>query len=333
MKVLCIGDPHLKITRLDQSREFLKWLDGVIVDLNPDLIINLGDTFDSHAVIRAEVLSEFMDHVYRSLETAPYIYLVGNHDMFKPNDSKYYALKHLKNKINNFIIIDEPTEYKNMTFVPYTHNPDNFPTKTSKICIAHQTFKGADFGNITTKDGVDADAVAAEIIISGHIHKKQVLGKVIYPGSPFSQSVNDINQVKGVMLFDTNTYAQKLIECPLPMWKGLRYEISPSFNCDNLHEELSESINDQDHWVIEITGPKAEIIGYIGSKRANELFNGKDIKIRTEFTDREKKLTTIKAISIGTIVDEYIDKIYSGALSKDELKLKSIDLLGKVRTK
>lgn len=333
MQVLFIGDPHLKITKLEQSRQFLAWIDEVIKKEKPDLIVNLGDTFDSHAVIRAEVLSEFMEHVYRSMAVAPYVYLVGNHDMYKPNDSKYYALKHLKDKIDNLYVVDSPTNLFDMTFVPYVHNPDDFPVDTLPICVAHQTFKGANFGDITTQEGVDSDKISADIIISGHIHKKQTLGKVIYPGSPFSQSVSDINQIKGVMLFDTSTFTEKFIPCPLPMWKGLRFEITPAFSCEDLHEELSQTLNDEDHWVIEITGPKAEIIGYVGSKKANKLFSGKDVKIRTEFTDREKKLTTIKAVSIDNIVDEYIDKVYSGALNKDKLKSKSIELLEKVRTK
>lgn len=331
MKLLFIGDMHLKISKFDLSKSFLDWINEIVKLHKPDLIVNLGDTFDTHAVLRSEIMAEFMDHVHRCIEIAPYVYLLGNHDLWKPSDSKYHALKHMKGMVQNFTIVDEIKEIADITFVPYIHNPADFPLQTSKICVAHQTFKGADYGDITTKDGVDADAVSAEIIISGHIHKKQVLGKVIYPGSPFSQSLNDINQIKGVMLFDTKTYKQTLIECPLPKWVGAKFDISPVFSCEDLQVELKNLLDSsEDHWVFEITGPKAEITAYLDSKQAKKLFAGKSIKIKTVFTDKEKKLTKIKALSVDSIVNEYINKVYSGSLDKDQLQAKSMELLAKL---
>lgn len=332
MKVLFIGDPHLKITRFDLAKQFLSWIDGIIFHHKPDLVVNLGDTFDTHAVIRSEVMTEFALHVNSTLLTCPYIYLLGNHDMYKPNDSKYHALKHLKGKIKGFTIVDELVNLHGMTFVPYVHRPEEFPKQTLPICVAHQTFKGADFGDITTKDGVDASSIAgAELVISGHIHKKQRLAtggpEVIYCGSPFSQSASDINQVKGVSVFDTDTYAEEFIACPLPMWKGVKYEISPSFSIDEMHEELMQTLNDKDHWVIEMTGPKAELIGYLGSKKGKSLTIGRDVKIKTVFTDKEKRQVRIEALSLPHIVSEYIDKVYSGSIDKDLLKLTAKEIM------
>lgn len=329
-RILFIGDPHLKITKFDVARQFLSWLDTTIYELQPDLVVCLGDTFDTHAVVRSEIMNEYMDHVKFITKSFDYVYLLGNHDMFKPSDAKYHALKHIKGTIDKFHVIDTVTELYDITWVPYQVSPDTFPTKTKDICVAHQTFKGADYGDITVQEGVDFDNISADVIISGHIHKKQILGKVIYPGSPFPQSVNDINQVKGVMMFNTETYRHELIPSPLPMWKGLRFEITPAFTCDQMFEEIQTDLNDKDHWIIEITGPKAEIIGFLDSKRVKNLFDGKDVKIKSNFTDKEKKLASIKALSVESIVAEYIDKVYSGALDKAELKNKSIELLSKV---
>ena len=142
-KILLIGDPHLKITKFDLSKKFLNWLGQLIVDQRPDLVVNLGDTFDTHAVLRSEVMTEFMNHVNSVLTVCPYVYLVGNHDQYKPNDSRYHALSHLKNKIPGFTIVDEVMNINDITYVPYMHNPDLFPKITKPICIAHQTFKGA----------------------------------------------------------------------------------------------------------------------------------------------------------------------------------------------
>lgn len=330
-KVLLIGDPHLKITRFDLAKQFIAWIDDVIATHKPDLIANTGDTFDTHAVVRSEIMTEFMKHVERATKVCPYVYLVGNHDMYKPSDSKYHALKHLKGKIDKFIVVDEVTNLNNITFIPYVHKQEDFPKETLPFCVAHQTFKGADFGDITTKDGIDASSIAgAEVIVSGHIHKRQRLApgvnggpEIIYCGSPFSQSASDINQIKGVSIFDTETYAEEFIVCPLPMWKGVRYELSPTFSAEEMHEELMQSLNDKDHWVVEITGPKVEIMSYLGSKKGKSLTNGRDIKIKTVFTDKDKRLVRIEALSLSHIVSEYIDKVYNGSIDKDELKLRA----------
>lgn len=326
-KVLFVGDPHLKITRFDLAKQFLSWIDEVVKTTKPDLVVNLGDTFDTHAVLRSEILTEFLIHVNSIKQTCPYVYLLGNHDQYKPNDNKYHALKHLKDKIDNFSIIDEVIDLHGMTFVPYAHNPENFPKKTLPICVAHQTFKGADYGDITTKDGVDASGISADIIISGHIHKKQRLvtggPEIIYCGSPFSQSASDINQIKGVSLFDTETYEEEFIVCPLPMWRGIKFELSPMFSAEEMHEELMQTLNDKDHWVVEITGPKAEILGYLGSKKGKNITVDRDVKIKTIFTDKEKKQIRIEALSLPHIISQYVDKVYSGSIDKEMLKIKA----------
>lgn len=337
-KVLFIGDPHLKITRFDLAKQFLSWINSVIEKEKPDLVVNLGDTFDTHAVVRSEVMTEFMLHVEQVKKTCPYVYLLGNHDQYKPNDATYHALSHLKGKIKDFYIIDETVDLFDMTFVPYIHNKDLFPKKSLPICVAHQTFRGADFGDITTKDGVDADSIEqCELVISGHIHKKQRLDgqrvQVLYVGSPFSQSASDINQTKGVSIIDTKTLKEKFISSPLPVWKGLKYEVNASMSTDDIHEDLMLNLNDIDHWVIELTGPKAEILGYLSSKKGKSITTGRDVKIKTVFTDKEKRQIRIEATSLNSIVSQYIDKVYGGSIDKDLLKTKAIELFDSLNNK
>lgn len=332
MKVLFCGDKHLKINRFDLAKQFLSWLNSTIEQYRPDLYVCLGDDMDTHSVIRAELLSELRYHFDNVLNlNIPIVYVVGNHDSFKPSDMKYHALQSMIGLNPNLHIIDKPQDLYGMTFVPHCHNIDSFPKKTLPICVAHQTFKGADYGDITTKDGVDASCIdGAEIIISGHIHKRQRLdagrAEVIYIGSPFSQNASDINQVKGVSIIDTETYAEEFIVCPLPMWKGVKYELSQNFSAEEMHEDLIHQLNDTDHWVVELTGPKAEILGYLGSKKGKSITTGRNVKIKTVFTDKEKRQVRIEALSLQHIVSEYIDKVYSGSIDKDLLKSTASDI-------
>jgi len=335
MRVLFIGDPHLKINRFDLACNFLKWLNRLIIEQKPDLVVNLGDTFDTHAVLRSEVLNEFIKHVDVVLGLGiPYVYLLGNHDMYKPNDPKYHAMLPFKGKIHNFHIIDEIQDFQGMTFVPYQYYGYNFPKKTLPVVVAHQTFIGADYGPIRATEGVDANGITGcDVIISGHIHTKSVLGSVIYVGSPFSQSASDVDQIKGITIFDSDTYKTTFSPCPMPMWRRFTFVVDgQGQSIEVLSRELANAVSgSQDHWVIELEGPKAEIVSYLGSKEYREAIAGVDVKVKTKFTDNEKKKISIEARSMEHIVSEYIVKVYNGSIDKEELSNKAREILSQSR--
>lgn len=326
MKILLLGDPHLKISRFNLSVELLQWFNQVIEKTKPDLVVNLGDTFDTHAVVRSELLSEFKKHV----EACPveYIYLLGNHDMYKPSDAKYHALQPFN--IKNMRVIDTITDIGGITFVPYIHDFKQFPKETKPICIAHQTFVGADYGYYRPDVGADADKCNAEIIISGHVHKRQNFGKVWYPGTPAAYDLNDIDQIKGVDLFDTETYEFTFIPSPFPNYKSLTFNVHSEFSADDMHESIVNSVNDNDHWVIRVKGAKPEIVAYMKSKKWLNLQKKVSIRLKPEFISGDKvERVKIKSVNINDVVSEYIDAVYDGSLDKDMLKLLSSRFINK----
>jgi len=232
---------------------------------------------------------------------------------------------------DNFTIVDHRIDLDCISLVPYIPNHGEFPTDTKEICVAHQTFIGADYGYTRPEAGVDASTVPSSIIISGHVHLRQSFGKVYYPGTPYAQSVNDIDQVKGVMIFDTDTYQQTFIESPLPKWRGAKYEIGPLFSVQDIHENLAVTLTKSDHWVIEITGPRAEIVGYMNSDQFIALQKEYDIRIRPNATDKEKQKVKIEALSMEHILKEYSDKVYNGNIDKQTVVDKALEILKKVR--
>jgi len=331
-KILFIGDPHLKITRLDLAQKFLSWVTGLIIELQPDMVVNLGDTFDTHAVVRSEILKLFKDHVIEVTGAGiPYEYILGNHDMFKPTDNKYHALQSFD--IPGLRVIDTPTHdlSAGISYIPYIHDFSEFPLETQPICIAHQQFVGCDYGYYRPDVGTDADKVSANIIISGHIHKRQQFGKVIYPGTPFAQGVNDVNQEKGVMLFDTDTYACVYHDTPLPNYRGLKFEMAPDFGVEDMHNCLFETLTPEDNWIVDMEGPQAELTAYIGSKDLARLREKSNIRIRTTWTNKSKNKVQIKATSMNDILDKYVDKVYDGSLDRGIIKDKILEILEKTQ--
>jgi predicted phosphodiesterase len=333
MKLLILGDPHLKITRFDLASTFLHWIDNLIIELKPHAVVNLGDTFDTHAVLRSEIKCEFRAHVDFAIQNTlcnKYYYILGNHDFYKPKDSMYHALGDWEG-IEGLTIVNKVYDNGHMTFVPYLPDHTKFPKDTSRICFAHQTFVGADYGNQRQEIGVVSEDVAAEIIISGHVHKPQEFGKVIYVGSAYSQGLDDVDQVKRVMLFDTETYERQYFYPPLPLWYKRSYELSNNFTVDSLHTELS-TLDSKHHWVIEIVGPKAEILAYLNSSIYKKLTKSIDLRVSPVFTDNKKQRVQIRAVSVDGIVGEYLDKVYSGSLDKELIKRKTLELLSNLKT-
>lgn len=326
MKILFLGDPHLKINNFEQSKAFLKWSEEMADLHKPDIVCNLGDTFDTHGVVRSELLSEFKDHVHRLTSNGfTYWYVLGNHDQFKPKDSKYHALQTIS--VPGFTIFDKTTELQGITIVPYVANFDDFPLQTQSICITHNTFIGTDYGFKREDCGVNADKVTADIIISGHIHKRQQFGKVIYPGTPFAHSSSDVDQTKGILLFDTDTFAQTFIESPFLKWRGIEFEIDSQNTVQNLHNMLVSELDDVDKWIVKVTGPKVELTAYFKSQAFLDLIKDKKVIPKAIPNDKNKQKVQIKSTSIEDIMSEYVEKVYNGSLDKQLILRKITDII------
>jgi DNA repair exonuclease SbcCD nuclease subunit len=330
VKILFIGDMHIKITQFELGKQFLSWVNDMVAKYKPDLVINLGDTFDSHAVIRAEIMSEYVNHVDACTQICPYVHVLGNHEMYKPKDATYHALQAMHG-YHAYKIVDKPTDLSficpGLFCVPYVPSLSDFPKDVGRICVAHQTFVGADYGYHRPDIGVDADTLSADIVISGHVHKRQSFGKVIYPGSPFANSANDIDQTKGVLILDTDTYKQQFIESPLPKYRGAQLTVNEIDNIDRIHAHLVATLTTNDNWILTFNGPRQEITAYLQSTRYTQLVHGKKVVPKIVASDKDKVKIEIKSNSILDIVSEYIDKVYSGECSKNDLKSAAFEVM------
>lgn len=321
-RILFIGDPHLRINDFEQGFAFLRWVEEVTLLHKPEIVCNLGDTFHNHAVLRSELMTEFRNHVNTIVGYgSKYWYILGNHDQYKPKDNKYHALQAFEG-LKGLTIFDKITELPqhNITVVPYVQKYEDFPLSATGIVISHNTFIGADYGFKREDCGIDADKSNADIIVSGHIHKRQQFGKVIYPGTPYAHNATDVDQTKGLLLFDITSFEQTFIESPFPKWKSLEFEICPELNIAGLHATLLKTLNNTDKWILKVSGPKAELSAYFKSKQYFKLINGKNIIAKTTPTDAEKQnRVQIKSSSPTDIINEYVNKVYSGGADKSRI--------------
>lgn len=315
MKLLIVGDLHFKIARQTMNLSILKWIEEVVIAVRPDIVVYLGDACDNHAILRSEILSELQNHFKTITQTTEAIYVLGNHDMFRPRDNAYHAFQTFN--IPNLTIVDKPTILHDMSFVPFM--VADFPSITTEICFAHQTFTGADYGELRADDGVDPSTVDAEIIISGHIHKRQFVDKVIYPGSPVAYDANDIDQDKGLMLFDSDTYKYEFIESPFPNWYRATYNTNDN-TVDEILQQFNEKLNPKDNYILELEGYKADVNYLVESKKFQEYKSKYKIRVIPTYLDKKKETVSLKSFTVNDIVSEYIDKVYKGTIDKVTLK-------------
>lgn len=313
-KIMFIGDPHIRHTHLAEGQKLLSWIESLAEEYEPDLIVNLGDTLDDHAVIRAEALSLVNAHIRRIVQMKiPMVMVLGNHDMWKPNCSKYHALEVFKD-IKGVTVADSIVQLDGITYVPYLPNPLDWPNIKTDIAVTHNTFIGADYGFKLAEDGIRLDAVQNNLVVSGHIHKKHSLkeGCVMYPGTPTSLTASDANQTKGISFLDTDSLSWSFIESPFPMWRTLDLRLDESANLE---------LNPTDRWIVKLIGPRAEIKALLESKDILDLKRRAQVMFKTEFTDAVKSARAqISAPTVYSMAEQYVDKVYSGAIDKIELK-------------
>jgi DNA repair exonuclease SbcCD nuclease subunit len=196
---------------MKESTALISFVIDKAKEFDVDCVEILGDLFDTHSVIRSEVL-DFWDMAFRILEIEeiPTRVMIGNHDQIgdKEREQSLNALNVFCNKYKFVNILNTTQVIDGIIYIPHTSDPELFLKRTQmggKLLIAHQTFIGAEYeSGFPAEDGIDIDSVPQEAIISGHIHKSQQIGKVFYPGAPRWLKSTDADTDKGIWLFEHN---------------------------------------------------------------------------------------------------------------------------------
>ena len=349
MKIFMYSDLHISKTssilpltsrnykytyRQNMIIETGKYLASLIDELKPDLIVNLGDTFDQHTITSydVDVASEFFK-CFRYLNI-PHLVLVGNHEMI---NADFNAIQILNN-IDNITVISEPTTIDLSLLSAFNPNSDvvvqsaNSEIQSEKIaCMPYREFRditefpNGDFlfshldiigmkirGDYEMQDGVSVDQLSKyKLVFNGHIHKPSIKGSIINVGSISTHSFSDdMDAVPQCYLFDTqtlnlNTYKPTI--CPL----FRKVEIT---TCDELVKYLNY-LNKDYNYVLQITCPfelKEEVKELVAKA---DFVIGNRLNVRA---DRTKKAEDSTEVAVESNVD--VKKSFTEFLDTTDLK-------------
>lgn len=270
-KFIVIGDLHVMPSNLNQTE---RWFENLVnfIKSRPNeafTCVFLGDIFHTHAVVRQEVAHLMKKWVSILQEDCKVDckFIVGNHDGVSPHSIDINAVRlifdghsvidHLEPDANRVIHKDgyslflmsffaSPkefvSEYNRLLTI------SNIPAGNKKILLCHQTFKGAVYENgmACHEPSVDPIELDVDLIISGHIHLSQTLGKVFYLGTPRPISWGEVNQPKhigilgkdGLELISTKKWA--------PWYYELKVDALDKMNLDEAVSGVVDALNERD---------------------------------------------------------------------------------------
>ena len=159
-----------------------------------------GDIFDQPNTVHMPTWQKLRSLLRNWPGDAIYV-IAGNHDQY-PGGTCLGGLEVGKSRI-----VTTPYATRIGTMVPYV-DPSEFKRaqhvvapgwKTPHILWCHQGFKGAYMNRmVRDRDGVSClDIPSDHIVVSGHYHMPQNLGRIIYCGSPYQKDFGEEGQEKG----------------------------------------------------------------------------------------------------------------------------------------
>lgn len=291
MKVLIVGDLHIKKNNTNEKLKLLQWIESLTKKV--DLTVYLGDIFHDHNIIHANIHNLFSNHLQNIQSKA--IIIEGNHDLWHPRDNTFSSLRSLL--IPEYVeVVSSPINKHGMSFIPYYINKENFPNVgLCRVIFTHNEFKGAHTPYFKFEEGIEGDNIDCDLIISGHIHMGQKLGKVLYTGTPVADGVDDANQDKGVFILNTESGKLEFIESPFP--KIFLHKVNAAdfknFTVEN---------NGHKH-IIEIIGTKEEV-----AKATKIEKEGASIKTKIINNNIENKGTNSKEILEHYVKEKYKER-------------------------
>lgn len=215
MRILTLGDPHIRLNNLHDINQLHDHVLELLSEHNPDMLVVLGDVLHTHATINSHALVAAVNFLYLLSKNVPLMMLIiGNHDRPNANDflsdiHPFTAMHRWKNVIVVDKVVDITLKGFNIIGVPYVPAgrfmealATNENSSQADIIFCHQDFYGAKYSNEQAALEGDKVNLKNTLIISGHIHAYQKLGKgIIYVGTPMQQDFGE-DENKGISMFN-----------------------------------------------------------------------------------------------------------------------------------
>lgn len=265
-RVLFSGDWQLQFSNLHKAKAMQEELLDICSDKKVHAVVNGGDVKENYNPVDLRVTNFAIRNTKKISKYYPYLINLGNHDRAGLYTDTINWLPVLKEA--GAITFDEPGNYEELYFLPFTTSVSAFKQYASKLARSakhvrrpllsyHQDLRHCQYNVHDSARSKDSRIRVKDIYpdvylycIGSHIHLQQnVSGNVWYAGTPFPMDWGESNQRKGYLLVDRKESTIEQVWSDLPRmydpswprfeeskpksWKGASVRIS--VNCDDTH--------------------------------------------------------------------------------------------------
>lgn len=255
MKIGLITDTHYNFRKANKSfhEYFAKFYDDIFF---PTLekrkiktVIHLGDAFDSRKGVDYWALDWAKENVYdRFQDLGITVYnIVGNHDAYYKNSNEINAIDTLLQQYFNVVRVSKPAEYiiegMKTVLLPWICSDNEKETfklleeTEAKVVFGHLELNGFSvYPGQYQQEGLDKKVFQKfERVFSGHYHTRSDDGKIFYLGNPYQMFWNDVDDIRGFNIFDTNEYELEKFDNPYNMFERIYYDETDYKKFDTSH--------------------------------------------------------------------------------------------------
>jgi hypothetical protein len=201
-------------------------------------IIDMGDTFDNRRDIDFLALSWAKENYYDKLHkmNIKVHTIVGNHTAYFKNTNKINSVDLLLREYDNVAIYSEPTEINidglDIFLIPWINSENELDTYNkikntkAKMAMGHLELNGfmAHKGHVMENVREPDPFLKFDKVFSGHYHTRSDNGKIYYLGNPYEIYFNDVNELRGFTIFDTETLEHEHVNNPYKLHYQLYYD-------------------------------------------------------------------------------------------------------------
>ena len=272
MLISVLADLHFRGKKLQDKISAWEQAVEKMIERKVDRLILAGDTFERRNIADREatigmIYKAFMDQANRLLAAGIEIVALkgnGKHEgkngeqpgpleVFKGTDIKVVDLNYFFRDLDHAIFfipaIDNQVEYEKLKEDMAAAKADFAKLKNYKMVVHHLQLTGAiaDNGRQMPGDNFDVspaelEDLGADLIIGGHIHKRQPY----YVGALTQDDFGDEGNPQGFMIVDTEKRTQEFVEIEAPKYMTIEPEDPEEFlktwraswNCDRDYVKL-----------------------------------------------------------------------------------------------
>ena len=260
MKIGLITDTHYNFRKANKSFHdyFAKFYDDIFF---PTLekrkiktVIHLGDAFDSRKGVDYWALDWAKENVYdRFQDLGITVYnIVGNHDAYYKNSNEINSIDTLLQQYYNVVRVSKPKEYNiegmKTVLLPWICSDNEKETfklleeTEAKVVFGHLELNGFSvYPGQYQQEGLDKKVFQKfDRVYSGHYHTRSDDGKIFYLGNPYQMFWNDVDDIRGFNIFDTNEYELEKFDNPYSMFERIYYDETDykKFNASHLTNKM-----------------------------------------------------------------------------------------------